>query len=358
MEFKRDALMWMASGRYYAKVRYCCHGCDASRSLTRPHLAFDDPSKDAGWRATIVTTAKYLERTPPGNRSPLTEIYGWCHELDTSLDDYLHMLHQGQGTDVTAGTILYLCHRGFYGDGPLEKQLENCHGAMMTVKGKMGLPTFLPMFTRERLGLEKKSAFPALAGKAALIKEMVFVVAHEAELYHIAQWSDPEAKTLAAMTGALASHVHVMDLSEEVMTDAQKQQYLRTGQVFLECYIDLAHHAVDRGERLWRTRPKFHSLMHTLAFVEATGLNPRFWACWMDEDFLGKLRDICQQLCCCKNVVVAERAIKRMLWNIAEMVHETREDFAEPFPRPLQWCEASEIAERSSKRQRIEAVVA
>ena len=53
---------------------------------------------------------------------------------------------------------------------------------------------------------------------------------------------------------------------------------------FREAYYWLARRAVDQDLHMFKIRPKFHMMEHQVMLMEHTGLNPRFWSCWMDED--------------------------------------------------------------------------
>ena len=44
---------------------------------------------------------------------------------------------------------------------------------------------------------------------------------------------------------------------------------------------------------LFKLRAETHYLQHTVA-VLASGLNPRFWATWGDETYMGRLTKLCQ----------------------------------------------------------------
>ena len=43
------------------------------------------------------------------------------------------------------------------------------------------------------------------------------------------------------------------------------------------------------GDALHHLRPELHEAAHLVAWVEATGFNPRFLACWAEEYFIGRI---------------------------------------------------------------------
>ena len=57
LEFKRDALGLIETGRYYAKDKLCCWRCFGSMCI--PELSIEDMSDTAG-RLTLYTSAVYI----------------------------------------------------------------------------------------------------------------------------------------------------------------------------------------------------------------------------------------------------------------------------------------------------------
>ncbi len=114
--------------------------------------------------------------------------------------------------------------------------------------------------------------------------------------------------------------MEVMDTAGEVMQDEEVERCGQSLQAYQEAYAALAGAAEAAGELLWKLRPKFHALSHMTLFMEVTHLNPRFWACWMDEDFMGKCRQMCQRTKA-RGDVVSRAALVRYLWARAEMCH-------------------------------------
>ena len=50
--------------------------------------------------------------------------------------------------------------------------------------------------------------------------------------------------------------------------------------------MTLAGNAVQNGKKLWRVRPKFHTLHHCILEDRESRLNPHYSATWMDEDYI------------------------------------------------------------------------
>ncbi len=114
-----------------------------------------------------------------------------------------------------------------------------------------------------------------------------------------------------------------MDTSGEVMQEGEVEHCAASLQTYQEAYVALADAAEAEGAYMWKLRPKFHALFHMNLFMQTTHLNPRFWACWMDEDFMGKCRQICQRTRA-RGDVVSRAALVRYLWARAEMCHQSQ----------------------------------
>ena len=116
-----------------------------------------------------------------------------------------------------------------------------------------------------------------------------------------------------------------MDAAGETLTEGEKNGLIETGQAFLETYTTIIRtsdlgvsEAVDAcAGSMWRVRPKYHLFVHLLDYIEDTGLNPRYWACWMDEDFMGKMRKVCQSIQAGPQRV-AFSSLEKWLWGKGE----------------------------------------
>ena len=91
------------------------------------------------------------------------------------------------------------------------------------------------------------------------------------------------------------------------------QRAVGAARQYQEGYAELAHRAMEAGVSLYKMRRKNHMIAHQIWFIEETGLNPKFWGCWMDEDLMGKLRTICQATKA-RGVAVVRASLKRWLW--------------------------------------------
>lgn len=73
--------------------------------------------------------------------------------------------------------------------------------------------------------------------------------------------------------------------------------------------------------RRWKLRPKHHALEKIMLFVQETGLNPRVLACWQDESFLGRVKQIGTH---CHSVTMLKRVYQRLILNWSQRWWETQ----------------------------------
>ncbi len=290
---------------------------DASRAATSVGqapwmvLAFDDVSDSAAWRETVFDTAAFLASTTV--RPPLSRIHGWCYELN--LDDCLHVLFLGVGRDVIGSTVVWLCRNGCYGDGTLAAQLVRCHAeAVAFARNRIVVPEFTP----SALGLTDADQYPVMeTTKGAHNKLLLEFVADAAEIFAVTQATE-ESMQVATMTRSLQDAVKLMDRCGEVMSETEASECCEGLETYQREYAALASQATDREELLWKLRPKFHVVAHIVLSMRETHLNPRYWSCWMDEDFMAKCRALCQKVRA-RGVTVSRNALQRYIWQWGEL---------------------------------------
>lgn len=82
---------------------------------------------------------------------------------------------------------------------------------------------------------------------------------------------------------------YIMDVAPRYMLPAQIERAHACGNAFLIAYQRLAEIALTQGRALYHLRPKLHEAAHMVLNIAATGYNPRYLACWADEDFIGRV---------------------------------------------------------------------
>ena len=293
---------------------------------------------------------------------------------------------RGTAPDLVASIITQLSHGGFYGHGAFETKLCTAHDKAVEFAAKK---YWVPPFDKNTFGLDKRmDDFPAMAGKAALIKQLIFFCEEEVNLHlTVVEGGGPEAsialaakvvagagaigrprppkireaaeatpaggpkasaweatpvdgpktKEAAEATPAggpkasaggpevsdaacmaltlwgLAEYIRTTDAGGEFLSQDECHRAVGALRQYQEGYAELAHRAAEAGASLYKMRRKNHMIVHQIWLIEETGLNPKFWACWMDEDLMGKLRTICQATKA-RGVTVVRASLKRWLW--------------------------------------------
>ena len=77
-----------------------------------------------------------------------------------------------------------------------------------------------------------------------------------------------------------------------VSNDAQLDRATIALEIHLYSYQPLAEIAHGQGLRLWKIRPRHHWLCQMLGFTMRSRANPLRYACFVDEDFMGKVKGI------------------------------------------------------------------
>ena len=134
---------------------------------------------------------------------------------------------------------------------------------------------------------------PKLKGRAAEVKSLAPVV-----LEAWRQRQRPGVQEDAWVAGCLEALCDAQGVLDETpheafLEPARAAAFRRHLDEYLRLYSRLAAAAVQAGDLLWTVAPKFHALWHL--GEKAESLNPRRGACFLDEDFMRRLKAIAQR---------------------------------------------------------------
>ncbi len=132
---------------------------------------------------------------------------------------------------------------------------------------------------------------PDLSGevKASAVKVLLRFLAEVA----LDVWRQEALQPLRALAcGALALFTHTLDHSPAVMTEGDIVAASDAAEIFLRAYQHLAAGALRDVHPLWRLRPKFHYFTEAVKRMRRTRENPLHCMCFMEEDFMGKIKRI------------------------------------------------------------------
>jgi hypothetical protein len=112
---------------------------------------------------------------------------------------------------------------------------------------------------------------------------------------------------------AICKCIEILDKGGMVLTAREHEALHAWGTLFIQCYLELSTQALAKGKRLWKIRPKFHSLSHLL--LPESFLNGRWVSCFGPEDFIGRMCKLCRR---CHADIQHTRVVQRyaagMFW--------------------------------------------
>jgi hypothetical protein len=80
-----------------------------------------------------------------------------------------------------------------------------------------------------------------------------------------------------------------MDNSDFWFSEEAAQAFYRAGVTFLTTYMSLSSRAAAADVAMWNITPKFHNVAHVFYSVMTDRVNPKFYHCYADEDFVGRI---------------------------------------------------------------------
>ena len=91
---------------------------------------------------------------------------------------------------------------------------------------------------------------------------------------------------------ATAEFIHVTDNAGLVLTQEQAARVSVAANTYCVTCAALAAAAASVGRKNFKLRPKFHYFWHLCQFCVLNSLNPDRLACWNDESYLGRVKQL------------------------------------------------------------------
>ena len=101
--------------------------------------------------------------------------------------------------------------------------------------------------------------------------------------------SEEYFKLMASCLHHLAMFQHHLDVYPEFLHREQRQSLYDSGYQFLFLYCHLAKENEVRQLHRYHFVPKFHAFCHLLDVILEQGINIRYYQCYADEDYIGKI---------------------------------------------------------------------
>ena len=266
-------------------------------------MAYTNCADDAAWRDTIYTTLPWPDDQEPS----LSKLPGF--NLKMLGLDILHVFHLGTGRDLVGSAIRVLARLRFWHGNNLDQQLASASVSMRSYAKQQRLPLRLKRLTKVNLNW-KSHEYPEVHCKGydtyVLLKWLEFEMDQggRAEVPHL----------LRTVVWASNSVFGLLANAAMFLTPHQQEQVQTVGKILIRSYLQLASESLDRGDRLWKIRPKYHLLHHL--FLESgrpSALNFHHLSTWMDEDSVKRWMIIKRRT---HRLLSTERSLQRYLLGI------------------------------------------
>ena len=120
---------------------------------------------------------------------------------------------------------------------------------------------------------------------------------------------------------ALSAAITRMDTCGLIMPPADAQFVGDHIRLCLQHWQAMRDKCVASGVKRWKFRPKHHYLEHVGETVVRTQLNPRHFACFNDESFLGATKKVATQ---CHSRTTLLRMLQRTILGLGQRFEERR----------------------------------
>ena len=287
-----------------------CELCECTAVKNDWNMNYANFADKAGWKQTVHTRSTWRIG------ELLHPLFQMCYLSCLNIEpDELHVMWIGV-TSYLAGTILWLlCYQVLSGT-PSANLQEVWSGVVKRYKELKTDSQFsslnLNMFTDAD---HPHSDVPHLKGRGAEIKDIVAPLlavwdAHMSNRRGEHKMIREVLQHQVDLQAILATHSKDPFLPVKKATD-----FAEITDLLLKKWSILSKNASDRNELLWPMVPKHHWLWHLAQ--RAMFLNPRVGNCAVDEDAVGRWKDI---VAACANGTPAhkipERFMEKMLWGM------------------------------------------
>ena len=281
------------------KTLQVCWMCNATKG--------NDGCLDYAYTNTSCKWKETLYQDPPYDDPPiLTTVFGWDNRM--LHPDLLHVWHLGVGRDLLGTAIMHLIKKRLIFPGrTIDIRLAAASRSLRNFA-----QTNRYNLSRRKLNKQclnwKTGEYPELKTKGydtAIIGMWLNELVENNDIGNndlsTAIWSSNNVLTILAKSDGY------------FLTEEEEKQVVLLGELFCDTYLRLAYSAVQQGQRLYRTRPKFHILQHVFCLKTPGRLNLQRYSTWMEEDANKKFIRINKAT---HRVTAAQRVLQRWLLGV------------------------------------------
>ena len=268
----------------------CCKDCFASK--VDPVLNYMEVGFDAGWRCTYQSHEDWIF-TRTHYRAAALDVPGMCKER--VVDDWMHNGHLGIFPHVLGSVLDDLCTDLVFGEGPLHVKLTRAWNEFKAWCSRNDLNCSMPPFTPASLGCKKVGSgvkWRMLKTKAMNSRICMSWVAHISAMQSRGPGATAYQQQRATMMHHLASYQQLMDLQPEFLSEEIAGAMYTHGYEFLFQYCGIAAQNRAAGFPRYNFVVKFHRFCHMLDWLIEHEVNPKYYQCYHDEDYVGKMSKI------------------------------------------------------------------
>jgi hypothetical protein len=262
----------------------------------------------------------------------------------------MHGLNLGCQQHANGTTLVFICDPPGATLQDYALNLEHMYNEFKHFCSENKIDCSLPEFTPANVSRESREHFPMHKCKAANGKVVSNFLAKKTFDMHMLAPDDEPLREVAVLMWGLADFQIGMDEYEMFLSDDEAARLYHAGRTFLYTYHMLAVKAFRNNVNMWLIVPKFHYLAHLVMDLPKDLVNPRFYHCFGDEDFVGKIAAIGHRVHRARN---ADRTIDRYLialFDVWETYKATHRDLGRD--RAIAAAEA-QAGGRPRKRRRV-----
>lgn len=245
---------------------------------------------------------------------------------DRVLHDCMHSQLLGTGKVCNGSALIYLAESGYWGAFPtgrgagkyddcLETCLRAAHRDFIFWKKVRKIQTSQSRFTPARCGRKNRQQYPALNNKAAASKACTMWLAERTCEFAARADATEQDQLVCTTVHSYALALLLMDETELLMSEERATRFYNLMMRHLQTHALLNKRSrllVGKavGRNMWLIMPKHHHLFHAAHRVLTERVNPRAWALFAGEDFVGRVARIARV---CHRLTVSQRTLQRYL---------------------------------------------
>ena len=248
-----------------------CWACKAEKGQDDMNMCFTNTQ--GHWAGTLYADTPW--ESPPSYASIPHFHLKMLHA------DLLHIWNLGCGRDL-AGSLISLLVRDSHLPGSNQnRRFLVATRLLQQFARRHGLNLSRKKLTQKSISMSR-NRFPEYKGSGF---DTYIVVKWLADFVQSPQCRglDPQVRTVVWVANQVISIIYN---APSFMSAAEQHQIRTLGAIFIRTYLYLAHEAARSQIYLWRVRPKLHLLDHVLRCERLSGVNPKLYATWLDEDSL------------------------------------------------------------------------